>query len=42
MEELTEELTTAQMAERASVTQRTVQRWIKSGELQAKAIRSGY
>ena len=37
-----EELTTAQMAERAGVTQRTVQRWIKSGELQAKPIRSGY
>jgi len=30
------------MAERASVTQRTVQRWIKSGELQAKPIRGGY
>ncbi len=37
-----EELTTAQMAERAGVTQRTVQRWIKSGALQAKATRSGY
>ncbi len=32
MEELTEELSTAQMAERVGVTQRTVQRWIKSGE----------
>jgi excisionase family DNA binding protein len=42
MEELTEELSTAQMAERAGVTQRTVQRWIKSGELQAKPIRGGY
>jgi len=42
MEELTEELTTAQMARQVGVTQRTVQRWIKSGELQAKPIRSGY
>jgi hypothetical protein len=42
MEELMEELTTAQMAKRASVTQCTVQRRIKSGELQAKPIRSCY
>ncbi|MHB8596696.1 MAG: helix-turn-helix domain-containing protein [Ktedonobacteraceae bacterium] len=42
MEELKEELTTAQMATRAGVTRRTVQRWIKNGELHATAIRSGY
>jgi excisionase family DNA binding protein len=42
MEEFTEEMTTAQMARQVGVTQRTVQRWIKSGELAAKTIRSGY
>ena len=41
-EEFTEEMTTGQMARRVGVTQRTVQRWIKSGELQAKGIRGGY
>jgi excisionase family DNA binding protein len=42
MGELTEELTTAQMARRVGATQCTVQRWIKSGELPAKATRSSH
>jgi len=41
MEEYTETLTTAQMAVRAGVTQRTVQRWLKRGELHATALRGG-
>lgn len=41
MEEDTETLTTAQMAERAGVTQRTVQRWLKREELHATALRGG-
>jgi excisionase family DNA binding protein len=41
MEEYTETLTTAQMAERAGVTQRTVQRWLKCGELHATVLRGG-
>ena len=41
-EEDTETLTTAEIAERAGVAQRTVQRWLKRGELHATALRGGY
>jgi len=41
-EEDTETLTTAEIAERAGVAQRTVQRWLKRGELHVTALRGGY
>jgi len=41
MEEEREDLTTQEMAEQAEVTIRTVQRWLKSGKLQAEVLPHG-
>jgi len=41
MEEEREDLTTQEMAEQAEVTVRTVQRWLKSGKLQAETLPHG-
>ena len=41
MEEEREDLTTQEMAEQAEVTIRTVQRWLKSGKLQAETLPHG-
>ncbi len=41
MEEEREDLTTQEMAEQAEVTVRTVQRWLKSGKLQAEVLPHG-
>ena len=41
MEDEREDLTTQEMAEQAEVTIRTVQRWLKSGKLQAEVLLHG-